>query len=103
LPAYENPGTHDPDGGRLPYNSTKSVIPKNHEELWYSSVEDPDGDPNVRWAVEGKGKTRVIHRFQSDQRDGSGTWHWNGSTKGTTQSGDERSIPITKTPNSLNP
>ena len=95
--------THSPDGGRLPYNSSKSVIPQNHKDLWDKSVEDPDGNPNVRWATEGKGKDRVIHRFQSDQPDGSGTWHWNGSTKAYTKSGKERSIPKSKTPNSLNP
>lgn len=64
---------------------------------------DPDGNPNVRWATEGKGKDSIIHRFQSDQPDGSGTWHWNGSTDGRTNSGVERSIPKSKTPNSLNP
>ena len=34
-PKYENPGHHDPKGGGPnPYNSEKSVLPENHEELW---------------------------------------------------------------------
>jgi RHS repeat-associated protein len=99
MPPYENPGTHDPEGGRLPYNSTKSVIPSNHQELWENSIADPDGNKNVRWTVEGKGNKKVIHRFQSDQPDGSGTWHWNGSTNAKTKNGRDRSIPENVVPN----
>ena len=36
---YENPGHHDPKGGgNVGYNSTKSVLPENHIELWNKSV-----------------------------------------------------------------
>ena len=34
---YENPGTHDPSGGTQRYNPGKSVLPKNHVELFESS------------------------------------------------------------------
>ncbi|QYS87097.1 hypothetical protein JJC03_03785 [Flavobacterium oreochromis] len=94
---YENPGHHDPSGGRLPYNSSKSVLPKNHENLWLESKADPKNE-NVRWTKEGKGKKAIYHRFQSD---GNGNWHWNGSTDGRTKGGQPRQIPIDQVPNQI--
>ena len=83
---YENPGHHDPsNSGPNPYNRNKSVLPKNHQELWKNSRLASDGN---RWTKVGEGKNAVYHRFQSD---GNGNWHWNGSTNGVTQNGIPRS------------
>lgn len=90
-PEYENPGHHDPNSGPNPYNPTKSLLPANHQDLWNNSVPDPK-KPDTRWAVEGKGKDAVFHRFQSTAKDGSKPFHWNGSTSGKTLSGADRSI-----------
>ncbi|WP_299118108.1 RHS repeat domain-containing protein, partial [uncultured Winogradskyella sp.] len=95
--SYENPGHHDPSGGPNPYNSSKSVLPNNHEDLWQDSVADPKSD-NTRWTKEGSGKKAVYHRFQSD---GNGNWHWNGSTNGRTKSGNAREIRINHVPNEI--
>ncbi|MFH6994548.1 thrombospondin type 3 repeat-containing protein [Flavobacterium sp. FlaQc-48] len=94
---YENPGHHDPRGGRLPYNSTKSVIPSNDLELWKNSVSDPV-DSETRWTKEGKGSKAVYHRFQSDN---NGVWHWNGSTNGKDKKGNPREIKINNVPNQI--
>jgi len=94
---YENPGHHDPTGGLLAYNSTKSVLPENHESLWLQSIADPNNS-NVRWTKEGAGKKAVYHRFQSDGND---KWHWNGSTKGVTKLGQAREISINHVPNEI--
>ena len=94
---YENPGHHDPNGGRLPYNKTKSVLPANHENLWLKSKSDPE-NVNVRWTKEGERKKAVYHRFQSDN---NGNWHWNGSTDGETKAGQPRQIPINQVPNEI--
>jgi len=99
-PSYENPGTHDPGSGRLQYDQNKSVIPSNHWDLWNSSIPDPNSS-KTRWAAEGSGKNTVFHRFQSQDPDGKWGFHWNGSTKAFTQSGQERSIPESKVPNSV--
>jgi hypothetical protein len=94
---YENPGHHDPNGGRLPYNKTKSVLPQNHENLWLQSKADPKNS-NIRWTKEGQGKKATYHRFQSD---GNGTWHWNGSSNGETKAGESRQIPNNQVPNEI--
>lgn len=94
---YENPGHHDPSGGRLNYNPSKSVIPDNHLDLWKNSVEDPVNE-STRWTKEGKGKKAVFHRFQSDN---TGVWHYNGSTNGRTKSGKKREISINNIPNEV--
>nr|WP_262890647.1 RHS repeat-associated core domain-containing protein [Kordia aestuariivivens] len=94
---YENSGHHDPCGGRLPYNNRKSVLPNNHLELWNLSVAE-EGKGDVRWTKVGSGNKAVYHRFQDDN---NGTWHWNGSTNGRTQSGVENKISINNVPNSI--
>ncbi|MGV9004116.1 RHS repeat-associated core domain-containing protein [Flavobacterium sp.] len=94
---YENPGHHDPNGARLAYNKTKSVLPINHENLWLKSKSD-SANANIRWTKEGEGKKAVYHRFQSD---GNGNWHWNGSTNGKTKNGEKREIPINQVPNEI--
>ena len=65
---------------------TDSGYPENHKDLWNRSVPDPQ-DPKTRWAIEGSGRKTVTHRFQSNQKDGSGPFHWNGSTNAATKSG----------------
>lgn len=82
---YENPGHHDPRGGNVNYNPSKSVLSINHVELWERSILGSDGN---RWAVEIKGKTVVYHRFQNDR---NGNFHWNGATNGKTLTGVDRS------------
>ena len=91
-PIYENPGHHDPSnnpGNQNQYNGEKSVLPKNHQELWKKSVPDPKGDIRTRWTVEGSSKRKVIHRFQHNNH---GVFHWNGSTNGMTKSG--KKVPL---------
>ena len=83
---YENPGHHDPSGGPNSYNPQKSVLPKNHQELWKNSRLAADGN---RWVKVGSGKKAVYHRFANN---GNGRWHWNGSTSGVTKSGRPRVI-----------
>lgn len=93
---YENPGHHDPSGrGPNPYNKTKSVLPKNHKELWKASRKATDGN---RWAKVGKGKKSTYHRFQND---GNGNWHWNGSTRSTTRNGQPRAIKPNNVPREI--
>ncbi len=94
LSKYENPGHHDPSGGGPnPYNSLKSVLPGNHEELWdKSAFVASNGN---RCAKEGSGNKAVYHRFQNDR---NGNWHWNGSTNGQTAGGVDRAIGINQVP-----
>ena len=95
---YENPGHHDPKGmGNTRYNSTKSVLPDNHVDLWHNSIQ-VKSDPKNRWAIEMKDGKTVYHRFQDDS---NGNFHWNGSTDGKTSKGELRSIKITDVPNEL--
>ena len=93
-PIYENPGHHDPSylpNRQVPFNSSKSVIPPNAEDLFKLSQIDPD-DPKTRWTKVGEGKKSVWHRFQSSAADGSGAFHWNGSTNGVDIKGRPRTI-----------
>lgn len=95
---YENPGHHDPKGGgKVRYNSTKSVLPENHIQLWQKSI-IVKSDPKNRWATEIKNGQTIYHRFQDD---GNGNFHWNGSTDGKTASGQDRSIKITDVPSEV--
>ena len=71
---YENPGHHDPSGGPDNYNKTKSVLPKNHKELWKSSKVSKHS--KHRWSKEGSGKKATYHRFSNN---GNGKYHWSGS------------------------
>ncbi|PHN05116.1 DUF6531 domain-containing protein [Flavilitoribacter nigricans] len=98
LPAYENPGHHDPSTNS--YISNKSVLPENHEELFKNSVPDPN-NPKTRWAKEGSGKKATYHRFQSSQPDGTGPFHWNGSTNGKTKAGKSRKIKSQNVPTEI--
>ncbi|ODC03037.1 hypothetical protein BFW38_05225 [Terasakiispira papahanaumokuakeensis] len=93
---YENPGHHDPSGkGPNNYNSSKSVLPENHEQLWNQSKLAGDGN---RWTKVGTGKKAVYHRFQND---GNGNWHWNGSTAGKTSTGKPRQIELRHVPKGI--
>ena len=99
-PVYENPGHHDShhlENRRAPFNSSKSVIPKNAEELFKYSQVDPD-DLKTRWTKVGEGKKAVWHRFQSTAPDGSAPFHWNGSTNSADIRGKPRAIPIDQVP-----
>ncbi len=101
-PVYENPGHHDPSylpNRQVPFNSSKSVIPSNAEDLFKFSQVDPD-DPKTRWTKVGEGKKSVWHRFQSSAADGSGAFHWNGSTDGVDIKGRPRAIDIKNVPRS---
>ncbi|HFW0000322.1 TPA: RHS repeat domain-containing protein, partial [Salmonella enterica subsp. enterica serovar Wangata] len=101
-PVYENPGHHDPNylpNRQVPFNSSKSVIPPNAEDLFKLSQIDPD-DPKTRWTKVGEGKKSVWHRFQSSAADGSGAFHWNGSTDGVDIKGRPRAIDIKNVPRS---
>ncbi|EOE0525493.1 RHS repeat domain-containing protein, partial [Providencia stuartii] len=72
---YENPGHHEPGylpGRQVPFNSSKSIIPPNAEELFKLSQLDPN-DPKTSWVKIGDGKKAVWHRFQSSAADGSRT------------------------------
>jgi hypothetical protein len=80
---YVNPGHHDPylkqADRSVPYNPIKSVLPKNHRELFLASKPFVNGDGEVtRFAQDEQGQ---IHRFQST---GQGVYHWNGSTNSRT-------------------
>jgi RHS repeat-associated protein len=91
LPKYENPGHHDPSSPN--FNSKKSVLPSNHNELFNQSTLGADGN---RWTKVGTGKKSVYHRFQDD---GNGNWHWNGSTNSTLQNGasnviQQQNVPV---------
>ncbi len=91
---YENPGHHEPGylpNRQVPFNSSKSVLPAEHEELFKHSIADPD-DPKTRWTKVGEGKKAVWHRFQSSAGDGSKPFHWNGSTDGKDINGRPRAI-----------
>lgn len=101
-PVYENPGHHDPSylpNRQVSFNSSKSVIPSNAEDLFKFSQVDPD-DPKTRWTKVGEGKKSVWHRFQSSAADGSGAFHWNGSTDGVDIKGRPRAIDIKNVPRS---
>jgi RHS repeat-associated protein len=95
--AYVNPGHHDPSSPN--YNSTKSVLPPNHVELFEQSTSVAGDNGKVtRWTKEGTGKTAVYHRFQEH---GPGEFHWNGSTKGATKGGQPRVIKANHVPRSV--
>jgi len=97
---YENTGTHDRNGGTNNFNPSKSLLPKNYEELWIDSKSvntGQDGKRN-RWTKVGSGKKAVYHRFQGGK---GALWHWNGSTNGVTFNGKPRAIKIQDVPNEV--
>ncbi|OCQ54319.1 hypothetical protein Ppb6_00438 [Photorhabdus australis subsp. thailandensis] len=49
--------------------------PQNSLNLFEKSI--PTKDPKVRLAIDEKGN---IHRFFNERKDGSGSFHWSGST-----------------------
>lgn len=93
---YENPGHHDPKGGNQNgYNSTKTVLPENHIDLWSNSIPIRKDNKDYRWAAEIKNGQTVYHRFESD---GNGNFHWNGATSAKTASGVSRDIKLKDVP-----
>jgi hypothetical protein len=97
-PKYENPGHHDPS--KPNFNNKKSVLPDNAEDLFNRSVQDPN-DPKTRWTKVGDGKDAVYHRFQSDAKDGSGAFHWNGSTDAQLINGTPNEISPNNVPKEI--
>ena len=87
--SYENPGIHDPAGGLLKYDPRKSVLPKDHVELFKQSkpVVNKEGDV-YRYTLDKDGN---VHRFQETM---PGIYHWNGSTNGITKSGQPRPLDV---------
>nr|WP_301539883.1 hypothetical protein [Providencia stuartii] len=82
---------------QVPFNSSKSIIPPNAEELFKLSQLDPN-DSKTTWVKIGEGKKAAWHRFQSSAADDSGPFHWNGSTdsvdiKGKLRAIDSRNVP----------
>ena len=73
----ENDGRHDPNGGILNYDQTKSVLPGNYIELFKNSIEYK----GTRYAMDSNG---AIHQFQDSA---NGVFHWAGSQAGKTLSG----------------
>ncbi|OWO85580.1 hypothetical protein B5C26_02365, partial [Photorhabdus luminescens] len=59
------------DGNRL----SAGIEPQNSFNLFEKSI--PTKDPKVRLAIDEKGN---IHRFFNERKDGSGSFHWSGST-----------------------
>ncbi|WP_374428136.1 LysM peptidoglycan-binding domain-containing protein [Ideonella dechloratans] len=87
--SYENPGHHDPAGGLLPYNPTKSVLPENHIQLFEQSKPVVSGDGTVvRYTLDDAG---AVHRFEPTL---PGIYHWSGSTDGVTASGRPRPLVV---------
>lgn len=70
--AFTNPGDHTPlgfavrePGSTRPYDSRKSVLSENHEELFQQSVPiKNEKGTTVRWAVEEVDGRLVYHRFE---------------------------------------
>lgn len=74
---YENPGHQESGylpGRQVPFNSSKSIIPPNAEELFKLSQLDPN-DSKTTWVKIGEGKKAAWHRFQSSAADDSGPFH----------------------------
>lgn len=63
------------------FRPNAGVEPKNSLDLFEKSV--PTGDPKVRLAIDNEGN---IHRFSNSSKDGTGSYHWSGST------GDKNSL-----------
>lgn len=91
-PKYENPGTHDPNGGPNPYDPNKSVLPDDAEAQFNNSVAD---GPDARWTKIGAGKKAVYYRYC---RSVSNLFHWCGSTNGKTLSGRDYPIRLQDVP-----
>jgi hypothetical protein len=86
---YTNPGHHDPRSPR--FNVTKSVLPKDAEELFRSSIEVSGS----RWTKVGTGRNAAYHRVSND---GTGRWHWSGSTVAVKHDGTPNPIPLDRVP-----
>ena len=77
LPAYENPGQHEPDflsNRQVPYDPKKSFIPIGAEKLLASARRLKDG----RWWA--YCECKAFHRFQGTPRSEWPLVHWNGTT-----------------------
>jgi len=73
LPAYENPGHHDPEQPNQ-YIPSKSQLPRRPRRLLESALPEPGG---TWWAF---CEHRFYHRFQGRGAGPGPTVHWNGTT-----------------------
>jgi len=91
---YENPGTHDPYGGRENYKQDKSVLPKDHVELFMQSKPFVMGNGSVALFV--KDSKGQIHRFEESLGTESGRpiFHWSGSIDGRFLNGKPRKLSV---------
>ena len=86
---YENPGHHDPTGGKIRYNPQKSLLPDNHIELFQNSIPYINQQKKtIRYAKDSSGN---IHRFETSVE---GVYHWSGSTSGVTLKGKKRPLEV---------
>ncbi|MEW2507953.1 hypothetical protein AB0878_46585 [Amycolatopsis sp. NPDC047767] len=91
-PVCENPGHHDPAGGRPnPYNRAKGVLPGDAEEQFANSVQVG----KVRWTKIGSGRKAVYYRYS---QHGDDVWHFSGSSNEATKSGVPVRIPLDDIP-----
>jgi hypothetical protein len=72
LPAYDNPGTHDPTSPN--FDPAKSHLPKNAQRILEHAV--PDGN-NPWWA---RCECGFFHRFDGSLQGTRWRVHWNGTT-----------------------
>ena len=61
--------------GQQGYSPKAGTEPRNSADIFSQSK--PTSDPTVRYAQDSNGN---IHRFFNDSKDGTGAWHWSGST-----------------------
>lgn len=74
LPAYEDPGTHDPDSPK--YDHQKSHLPRNAAHVLRHAV-SADGSHGTWWA---KCEHGFFHRFDGALKGARWVVHWNGTT-----------------------
>lgn len=61
--------------GAQGFRPNAGVEPRNSLELFENSI--PTKDPKIRLSIDSRGD---IHRFFSESKDGSGAFHWSGSS-----------------------
>ena len=76
---------HTPGGAG--YKPDAGIEPRNSLELFEHSI--PTKDPKTRLSIDSDGN---IHRFFSESKDGSGAFHWSGSTGDTNSSLGHREL-----------
>lgn len=69
----ESNSKHTP--GAQGFRLNAGIEPKNSLELFENSISTKD--PKIRLSIDGEGN---IHRFFNTSKDGTGTFHWSGST-----------------------